>query len=593
MFILILFSFLAGIVTILSPCILPILPLVLSSSLTGGKKRPFGVVVGFIFSFTFFTLSLAAIVRATGVDPDFIRSAAVVILLIFGLSLVIPKFQLMWEVLASKISKLAPKGKKDEKDSGGFFGGFFVGLSLGLIWTPCVGPIMASVLTLAATSSVTLDAVLITLAYSFGTAIPMLFIIFGGRALLKKVPFLLKNAAKIQRVFGVIIILLAIAIHFNVDRKFQTYVLEKFPQYGSGLTALFEDSDSVKDELDRIQDEAFEDDEKIMEFENSDPMKPVVSETGAVCDTEYGWANGFEDGGNWFNSEPLVLEELWGKVVLIDFWTYTCINCIRTLPFINAWHDKYADDGLVIVGVHSPEFEFEKKAENVAAAIQEYEIEYPVVQDNEFKIWRSYENRYWPAKYFIDKDGCVRSAHFGEGEYEESEKFIQELLEESGNEVDSDIVKIDEYKGDSRTHETYLGFGRIENFASPEVIGKNFERVYTIPNELETDSFAYEGSWTLERERAISGPNAALELNFVAQELYLVMRTEKVGGAEVKVLIDGEIVDESIAGEDVDSNVVNVKEDRLYKLIKLEDYENRQLRLEFDEGVEIFAFTFG
>ena len=418
MALLIAFSFLAGIVTILSPCILPVLPIILSTSTSGGKRRPFAIVVGFVLSFVFFTLALTTIVKATGLDGEVLRNVAIGVLIFFGVSLLIPKFQLWMEILFSKLAGKFSKAGKEEQ--GGFGGGVVIGLSLGLLWTPCVGPIMAGVLALAATSSVTLQAVFITLAYALGTALPMFGIIYGGRRLLEKVPFLLRNTGRIQKVFGVIIILVAVGMFYGVDRKFQAYVLEKFPFYGSGLTAI-EDLDIVNDQL-----------------------KELGMREEEVVAGECRVAPGFEEGGEWLNSAPLVLEELRGKVVLVDFWTYTCVNCIRTFPHVTAWDEKYRDDGLVIVGVHTPEFEFEKSKENVAGALKDYGIEYPVVQDNDYKIWRSYNNRYWPAHYFIDKDGCIRHTHFGEGKYDESERVIQELLSELGDEVSSEVLDIEE-----------------------------------------------------------------------------------------------------------------------------------------------------
>ena len=234
MLLLMLFAFIAGVVTILSPCILPILPIVLSGSLAGGRKRPFGVVAGFIGSFTFFTLALTAIVKATGLSSDALRTVAVVVIFLFGLSLIIPQTQLFLEKLFTKLSGITPKNENRD----GFFGGVLVGLSLGLIWAPCVGPILASVITLAVTSQVNFASVFITFAYALGSGLPMLAITLGGRQLLQRVPWLLNNTAKIQQVFGVLMMVVALGIYFNIDRQFQAYVLQKFPQYGAGLTSI-------------------------------------------------------------------------------------------------------------------------------------------------------------------------------------------------------------------------------------------------------------------------------------------------------------------------------------------------------------------
>lgn len=247
MILLITFAFLAGIITILSPCILPILPVVLSGSVGSGKKKPFGIVLGFVLSFTFFTLFLATIVQATGIPADSLRSFSIVIIALLGLSLLFPAFQVLTERLFSKLSnKFSIKGTHQ-----GFWGGMLIGLSLGLIWTPCVGPIIASVITLAATSEVSLAAFFITFAYAIGTAIPMFAIMYGGRSLLQKIPWLLPNTDKIQKAFGILMILTAIGIFFNVDRKFQTYVLDVFPHYGTNLTS-FENNTAVQEQLERL-----------------------------------------------------------------------------------------------------------------------------------------------------------------------------------------------------------------------------------------------------------------------------------------------------------------------------------------------------
>ncbi len=582
MIVLLFFSFLAGIVTILSPCILPILPIVLSSSLTGGKKRPFGVIVGFVASFTFFTLALTSLVRAYDVDPDFLRSFAVAVIFIFGLTILVPKLSQAWEKVTSKIANKAPRAGAENT---GFSGGVLVGLSLGLIWTPCAGPILASVITLAATAEVTFEAILITLAYSLGTALPMMAIIYGGRQLLQKVPFLLKNTEKIQKFFGVLLILLAIGIHFNIDRKFQAYILEKFPQYGTGLTQI-EELDVVKDRLDMLREEE--------ERTTGGVLQGSESEDGGVCEDTMGVARGIEGGQEWINSEPLALEELRGKVVVVDFWTYSCINCIRTLPHLRAWHESYADDGLVILGVHTPEFEFEKSLENLQEAVTDFELEYPIVQDNDYTIWRRYNNRYWPAKYFVDKKGCLRWTHFGEGEYEESEELIRELLEEDGPKIEDEMVEVPVYDSRPRTSETYVGYGRIDNFVSPEGISEDELASYSVPEELAEDEFAFEGEWTSRDEFSAPEAGSKLVMDFVAQEVFLVMRrADESVEARVRVYLDGEVVGEIEAGEDVVDGVVNIDKDRLYRLIKQDGYESRLLELEFLDGnVEVFAFTF-
>lgn len=544
MVILIVFAFVAGIVTILSPCILPILPIILSSSSAGGKKRPFGIVVGFVASFTFFTLFLSSIVRIFGIPADSLRMLSVVIIALFGLSLIIPGVQTLIEKLFAKLSSRIPQSNQQDAS---LWGGVLIGLSLGLLWTPCVGPILASVISLAITGTVTASAFLITLSYSLGTAIPMLIILFTGRAIFQKIPWLLSNSAKIQRAFGVVMIITALAIFLNFDRKFQSFVLDKFPQYGAGLTSL-EDNQVVLQELEDMNFEA-----------TSDAPEIIL-------------------GGEWFNSQPLKLFELKGKVVLIDFWTYTCINCQRTFPYLRSWHEKYKDQGLVIIGVHSPEFEFEKDADNLAQAISDFGLKYPIMQDNNFETWRAYNNRYWPAKYFIDKNGKIRSSHFGEGAYDESEKIIQELLTETGVEVSNEINN-PSYSVATNTPETYLGYARAQRLVSPQNILKDKLLKYSKPAFLSTNFWALEGDWIVGEEYSKASSSSALYIRFDAKEVYLVAR----GSGNVNVYLDDEIYAS-----------FKVDQDKLYDVVKLPIQSEHTLKLEFLDGnVEVYAFTFG
>ncbi len=575
MILLIAFAFLAGVITVLSPCILPILPIILTSSIGGvntGKSRPIGVVTGFILSFTFFTLFLSTIVRLSGIPAETLRFVSVLVVAGFGVSLLVPQFQVLVERLFSKLAGLMPSSQGKT----GFGGGLLIGFSVGLLWTPCVGPILASVISLAITGTVTFDAFLITLAYSLGTAIPMFLIMLGGQNALRRVPWLLSNLGHIQKVFGILMILTAIGIFFNIDRRFQTYVLNTFPQYGTGLTK-FEDNELIRNQLDKKSG---------TEIKKDDMGKPMVD----LIEPKGAKAPEIIQGGVWFNSEPLTLEQLKGKVVIIDFWTYSCINCQRTMLYLRAWHEKYADKGLVIIGVHAPEFEFEKSEKNLAQAIKDFKLPYPIVQDNEFATWRAYNNRYWPAKYFIDKEGYVRYSHFGEGAYDESEKVIQDLLKETGATDVSSKINNPTYQIQAKTPEIYLGYGRIDHFASPETIKKDTQGSYTSPSKLGNNEFAYSGNWNIMEEYANPQKGAKLILSFESKEVFLVMRTKGVP-AKVKVYVDDKL---QYFGVDNIDGIVTVDKDTLYKLINLPTPGKHNLRLEFeDNNAEIFAFTFG
>ncbi|HMS22563.1 MAG TPA: cytochrome c biogenesis protein DipZ [Candidatus Levybacteria bacterium] len=575
MILLIAFAFLAGVITVLSPCILPILPIILTSSIGGvntGKSRPVGVVIGFVLSFTFFTLFLSTIVRLSGIPAETLRFFSVIVIAGFGLSLLIPQFQVLVERLFSKLAGFMPSSQNRT----GFGGGLLIGFSVGLLWTPCVGPILASVISLAITGTVTFDAFLITLAYSLGTAIPMFLIMLGGQNALRRVPWLLSNLGRIQKLFGVLMILTAIGIFFNIDRRFQTFILNTFPQYGTGLTR-FEDNQLIRNQLDKKAAD------EVKKEDMGKPMFDLVNPKGVKAPEVI-------PGGVWFNSDPLTLAQLRGKVVLIDFWTYSCINCQRTLPYLRDWNKKYKDKGLIIIGVHAPEFEFEKSEKNVALAIKDFNLAYPIVQDNDFATWRAYNNRYWPAKYFIDKEGYIRYSHFGEGAYDESEKVIQELLKEAGATDISSEINNPTYQIQAKTPEIYLGYARIEHFASTETIKKSELSTYSAPEKLGNNQMAYAGNWNIMEEYANPQKGSILTLNFDAKEVFLVMRT-KGAPAKVKVYLDNKIQD---FGKDNINGVVTVDSDALYKLINLSSPGRHILKLEFeDNNAELFAFTFG
>jgi cytochrome c biogenesis protein CcdA/thiol-disulfide isomerase/thioredoxin len=571
MLVLVAFAFLAGIVTILSPCILPILPIVLSGSVGGEKKRPLGIIAGFIVSFTFFTLFLTKIVQLTGIPSDTLRIVAAIVLIVFGLSLFIPNFQALTEKLFSKLSIFAPKANPNA----GLWGGFVIGLSIGLIWTPCVGPILASVIALAATSQVNTITFLITLAYSLGSAIPMFFIMYGGRNLLNKAPWLVKNSEGIQKGFGVLMILLAIGIFTNLDRQFEAYIAST--PYGANLTQL-ENNDVVTEQLNNLKGKSSSITDAIGMFNANTPAPEFTGIT------------------KWLNTDkPLTLKELKGKVVLVDFWTYTCINCIRTLPHVTSWYDKYKEQGFVVVGVHTPEFAFEKETTNVENAIKQYNIHYPIAQDNDYATWNAYNNQYWPAHYLIDAKGVIRQVHFGEGKYEETEKAIQVLLKEAGKNVTSQIDSMPDTAPAARiSPETYLGASRMQYYypSSSLESGKN---VFTLAENPTKDSFSLGGEWNITDDQAITGKNAKLTYNFTADKVFLVLRPGSNKQAVVKVVLDGKPVTNANAGADVKNGIVTIDTDRLYNLIDLQGKtENHTLKLEFQTpGVEAFAFTFG
>lgn len=578
--ILILFAFISGLVTIAAPCIWPILPIVLSSAATGGHKKPLGITLGVVTSFSLLTLSIAYIISIIPFDTEWLRYISVVIIGLLGASLIIPQLGGIIEGSVSRLSsKIGPKGKQ----SSGFGSGFITGLSLGIVWTPCAGPILATIATLSATRSVNAEVIVVMMSYMIGVAIPLFVFALAGQKVFTKMRGISAHTGLIQKVFGVVMIITAILIATGYDRKLQASLLNAIPSYSTFLTKL-ESNDAVTKQLDRLR--------------GSDP-NPNVPMPFPEAEDQSGLpklqtAPDFVGITKWLNTDTEIsMKDLRGKVVLVDFWTYTCINCIRTLPYVTGWYEKYKDEGFVVIGVHAPEFEFEKKTENVEEAMKEYAINYPVAQDNDFRTWRAYDNHYWPAKYLIDAQGVVRYTHFGEGEYDVTEENIQKLLKESGMQAAKDLLPVEEKTPTGmQTPEIYLGISRLEYYAGPEQ-PKVGEQQYSIPDSLPRDRFAYVGKWNLDDEYAASAEvGSGLLLRFLAKDVYLVITPESQDD-RIAVFLDNELVSDQ-AGSDVQNGFVQIDEARLYHLIHLDEKGEHILQLNFQtDGTQVFAFTFG
>ncbi|MGD9490785.1 MAG: cytochrome c biogenesis protein DipZ [Methanoregulaceae archaeon] len=572
MTLLVFFAFLSGIVTILSPCILPVLPIVLTGSI-GGKSKPFGVVTGFIASFSFFTLVLSALVQTLDIPVNTLRIVAVVIIVTFGLTMIVPRLHLVFDRLMSRLV-----GSRGSSQKNGFSGGFLTGVSLGLVWTPCVGPIMASVITLAVNQQVDGGAVLIIAAYSLGTAIPMFAVMVGGRKLLVRFPRLSAKGVGLQRVFGVIMIIAGLMIGVGADRRFQSFVLELFPNYGTGLT-LFENSDSVREAIDSRRTETSG--SELFTWENA-PKSGVPG--------DYGKAPPIIAEGPWINSDhPLSLEDLQGKVVLIDFWTYSCVNCVRTIPYLRTWYEKYAAEGLVIIGVHTPEFPFERNEGNVKRAVRDLDVTWPVVLDNNFAQWNAYHNRYWPAHFFIDSTGRIRYFQFGEGSYEEAEKVIRALLAEAGSNLEEAPGNIPVPKETGRrTPEVYLGYERAKGFLSDALVPDKLTR-FSLASDVKPGQWSLEGEWIIRNDFIEIDGSGKLELGFEGKDIFLVVEP-RGSGSSVTVEIDGKLAGDTV---DVQGGVLHPRESRLYHLASFGETGEHTLILSIEGHVRLYTFTFG
>ena len=542
MLILLAIGFVAGIVTALSPCVLPVLPIVLAGGATG--RRPLAIVAGIVVSFTVFTLFAAWLLDLVGLPQDLLRNLAIALLLVVALTLLVPQ---VGELLARPLQALTRRG------SGDLGGGFFLGASLGLVFVPCAGPVLAAVTVIAAKRDVGLDGVLLTLAYALGAALPMLAIAFAGQRAARAFR---SHAEWIRRGAGVLVAAAAIAIALGVDQELQTAI----PGYTESLQERFERSSAAQRELGELTGARA-------------PQADRGTAAGALQD--YGPAPDFRGVAGWLNSPPLTMKGLRGRVVLIDFWTYSCINCLRTLPHVRDWDSRYRDAGLTIVGVHTPEFAFERVASNVRENVKKLELRYPVALDNGFGTWEAWHNQYWPAKYLIDRSGHVRYFHFGEGDYDKTEKAIRTLL---GNDAPAASRGLaDDSPHGLLTPESYLGYQRLARNGG-EAAEKDAEHTYRLPAKLGDSELAFGGGWKVEDERAVAGRGAKLRLDYLARNVYLVL----TGKGSVQVLVDGK-----------PERTVHVTDDRLYTLVERAKIGHHLLELRFTPGVAAYAFTFG
>src|SRR5918912_230450 len=543
MVLLLLIGFLAGVVTAISPCVLPVLPILLAGGAAGGRRRPYAIIAGLVLSFTVFTLPAAWIIDKLGLPDDFLRNAALVLLLVVAATLLVPQLGGLLERPFRRLTRLRPAGSS---------GGFVLGLSLGLVFTPCAGPIFSYVAVRAGSEHLNLKAVLLIVAYSLGAAVPMLLVALGGREISSRL-----RGPLVRPALGVVMALAGLAIVFDLDTKAQT-ALGGHPNTIQGW---FERTDYVKRRL------------------NGGGPKLVSAATAAEL-ADYGRARDFSRIADWLNTpgdRPLSLASLRGKVVLVDFWTYSCINCLRTLPHLEAWDRAYRKDGLVIVGVHTPEFAFEHSLSNVRSATRRLGVRYPVALDNDYGTWNAYSNQYWPAEYLLDRRGHVRHYHFGEGEYGRTEQLIRRLLAPERARLPTATAIADRTPMVATTPESYLGYQRLDRYAGSGITRDRLA-AYRFPAKLPLDELAYSGSWLVGAERIMAGRGARPRLHFRAHDVYLVLG----GSGTVRVLLDGRTL-----------RTMRVTGDRLYTLLSGTKLREGLLELRFSPGVQAYAFTFG
>jgi cytochrome c biogenesis protein CcdA/thiol-disulfide isomerase/thioredoxin len=572
------FAFVAGAATALSPCVLPVLPVALSAGVTGGRRRPLGVVTGLALSFAFATVALVYVIDALGLPGDLLRNLAIVVLLGFGVSLLVPSVSARIEAWVSRIVPAPKAGAGD-----GFGSGLLLGASLGFVYAPCAGPILAGVITVSASQSFTAGRLAVALSYAAGSAVVLYFLLLGGRRLIAR---LAPQAGRLQMATGAVMVLVALLMAGDYDTRFQTAIASDLPAVLVNPTKNLEENGDVRNELARLR----------TVHSGVGTRAAAAGEADGGRLPVLGKAPEFTDTQQWFNTPgggPLSLRRLRGRVVLVDFWTYTCINCIRTLPYVTAWDRRYRDKGLTVIGVHTPEFPFEREAGNVADAIAQNGIEYPVVQDNEYGTWEAWANQYWPAKYLIDTKGRVRFAHFGEGEYGETEAAIRELLAEAGHEPGAHAEAHAEIpSAGTTTPESYLGAGRALRFVNGS-IAAGTQGFTASADEVPDDGLAYEGRWRIGFDDATALAGARLDLDFGARKVFLVLGSRGGKPRPLRILLDGKPLPQSFAGTDVDDGVATISNQRLYRLVELPSAQRHLLTLEFAPGISGYAFTFG
>jgi cytochrome c biogenesis protein CcdA/thiol-disulfide isomerase/thioredoxin len=589
-FVLIVFAFVAGAATAVSPCVLPVLPVALSAGVTGGRRRPLGVVTGLALSFTFATVALVYVISALGLPDSLLRTLAILALAGFGICLLVPW---LGDRLEARLSRLGPTGGVGAGAGGegrrreGFWSGMVVGGGLGFVYAPCAGPILAGVITVSASQTFTAGRLAVALAYGIGSAVVLYALMLGGRRLTGP---LARRSPRFQMAMGAVMVLIAFAMLRNYDTRFETSIASDLPSFLTDPTKGLETSHAATVQLAALRGRKARQAAGLRQADAGLTL-PVLGQAPEFVDTE-----------KWFNTpggSPVPLSSLRGHVVLVDFWTYTCINCIRTLPYVNAWYAKYHSKGFEVIGVHTPEFPFEHSASNVAAAIAQNGIHYPVVQDNEYGTWNAYNNQYWPAEYLIDAQGRIRLTDFGEGEYGAKERAIRSLLVEAGATGLSGPTHVHALAPSEAelTPESYLGTERGERFTTggagisimPGVHNYGPLPSSSLPlSELRLAGRLRVGAWGI----TPVSTGAAVQLRFTARRVYLVMGSP--GHARpVRVLLDGRPIPQSAAGTNVHSATAVVGLQDVYNLVDLPSVQTHTLTVEFPPGVSVYDFTFG
>ncbi|CAM5383349.1 Thiol-disulfide oxidoreductase OS=Afipia felis OX=1035 GN=dipZ_2 PE=4 SV=1 [Afipia felis] len=578
-------AYLGGVLTIVSPCILPVLPFVFARADRPFLKSGLPLLLGMALTFAV-VATLAAVAGGWAVAAnEYGRIAALVLLALFGVALLFP-------AIADRVTRplVAFGGRLSEQadaQTGNVVPSLLLGVATGLLWAPCAGPVLGLILTGAALQGANVQTTFLLLAYAAGAATSLaLALLVGGRvfAAMKRS---LGAGEWLRRGLGALVLVAVAAIALGVDTNYLANV--SLAQTSAVEQAL----------IDRLRGP----DNTAMTPNPSMTMKANMPRESTGALPVEGMLPSLDGAVEWLNSPPLTPEALRGKVVLVDFWTYSCINCLRAIPYVRAWAEKYKDDGLVVIGVHTPEFAFEKNPVNVKKALTELKIDYPVAIDNNYAIWRAFDNMYWPAHYFIDAQGRIRHHHFGEGEYAKSEEVIRRLLREAGRNVPTQMVEVRGTGAEAapdmnniKSPETYLGYERAENFMSPGGVARDESHDYAA-GVLKLNDWSLAGRWTIDPEHAaLDQSGGAIRYRFHARDLHLVLGPGTDGNpVRFKVTIDG-AAPGADHGVDTDADGAGiVTGQRLYQLVRQQgEIRDRTFQIQFlDPGVQAFAFTFG
>ncbi|MGY4225105.1 cytochrome c biogenesis protein CcdA/thiol-disulfide isomerase/thioredoxin [Bradyrhizobium sp. USDA 4503] len=575
-------AYLGGILTIVSPCILPVIPFVFARAdrpfLPNGLPMLIGMALAFAAVASFASAAGGWIVAAN----QFGRAAALALLAGFGLTLMLPGLA---DRVMRPLVRLGARmsGSADKPGGDGIIAPFVLGIASGLLWAPCAGPILGLILTGAALQGTNARTAALLLAYAAGAATSLGLALLAGGRVFATMKRLVGAGEWIRRFAGLAVLAAVAAILLGLDSGILT-------KLSVGSTTVLEQA-----LLDQLHPQR---------KPGGDGATVARTEDDAADLPAEGLLPSLSGAQQWLNSPPLSFSGLKGKVVLVDFWTYSCINCLRSLPYVRAWADKYRDRGLVVIGVHAPEFAFERNVDNVKRAVATLGISYPVAIDNDYRIWRSFENQYWPAHYFIDANGRVRHHHFGEGNYAESEQVIQRLLAEAGNRgVPKELVSVTgsgvEAASDGRdvkSPETYVGYDRADNFQSPGGVVQDESHVYTA-GQQQLNGWSLIGNWTVGAERAqLNAPQGGIVYRFHARDLHLVLGPAADRQTiRFRITIDGKPPGAD-HGTDVDAaGDGEVTTQRLYQLVRSAGgASDRTFEIRFlDPGVQAYAFTFG